>query len=524
MEKADRPKRAAIVLGMVLAWCPRVFALNPSLDVSQYAHTAWKAGEGVSKGLIRSIAQTPDGYLWLGTEFGLLRFDGVRAVAWEPPQREHLPSTDIRSLKGARDGRLWIGTLTGLASWKDGKLTHYPELDGYTVEALLEDREGTIWAGGWASDIGRLCTIQNGSTQCYGEDGRFGSGVTVLCEDSRGNVWAVGTTGLWRWKPGPPKFYGIGDAAHSILALVESDDGGILIARHDGIIKLRNGRAEAYSLAAGTNIRPQRLFRDRDGGLWIGAAVDFGLLHIHKGTTDLFGPLQGLSGGSVMCMFQDREGSVWVATGDGLDRFRDFAVPTFSVEQGLASYGIDSVLATRDGSLWMGTSHGLNRWNKGQITVYRNRSEDDSRGAHRASVLGAGRRALPSKTAREIIDTGLPEDLVTSLFQDKAGKIWVATVAGVSFFESGRFSRIPSIPPGAVFSITDDLAGNVWLTHEGGLFRVFGRRVVERIPWAKLGRKKPANALLHDAGRGGLWLGFRDGGVAYFKEGQIRAS
>jgi signal transduction histidine kinase/ligand-binding sensor domain-containing protein len=522
--RSGRKTRATIALIVVATLAPRAIALNRSLDVSQYAHTAWKAGEGVSKGLIRSIAQTPDGYLWLGTEFGLLRFDGVRAVAWEPPQREHLPSTDIRNLKGARDGRLWIGTLTGLASWKDGKLTHYPELDGYTVEALLEDREGTIWAGGWASDIGRLCTIQNGSTQCYGEDGRFGSGVTVLCEDSRGNVWAVGTTGLWRWKPGPPKFYGIGDAAHSILALVESDDGGILIARHDGIIKLRNGRAEAYSLAAGTNIRPQRLFRDRDGGLWIGAAVDFGLLHIHEGTTDLFGPLQGLSGGSVMCMFQDREGSVWVATGDGLDRFRDFAVPTFSVEQGLASYGIDSVLATRDGSLWMGTSHGLNRWNKGQITVYRNRSEDDSRGAPRASVLGAGRRALPSRTAREIIDTGLPEDLVTSLFQDKAGKIWVATVAGVSFFESGRFSRIPSIPPGAVFSITDDLAGNVWLTHEGGLFRVFGRRVVERIPWAKLGRKKPANALLHDAGRGGLWLGFRDGGVAYFKDGQIRAS
>lgn len=89
---------------MVLAWCPWVFALNPSLDVSQYAHAAWKNGEGSSEGLIHSIAQTPDGYLWLGTEFGLLRFDGVRTVRWEPPEREHLPSSDIRSLKGARDG------------------------------------------------------------------------------------------------------------------------------------------------------------------------------------------------------------------------------------------------------------------------------------------------------------------------------------------------------------------------------------------------------------------------------------
>jgi signal transduction histidine kinase/ligand-binding sensor domain-containing protein len=522
--RSGRKTRATITVSLVAILAPCAIALNRSLDVTQYAHTAWKASQGFSPGVISSIAQTPDGYLWLGTEFGLRRFDGVRSVPWQATVGDHLAEVPIRSLRAAHDGGLWIGTLTGLASWKDGKLTHYPALDGYTVEALLEDREGTIWAGARAADIGRLCTIQNGKTQCYGEDVRFGTGVTLLYEDSRGNVWAVGTTGLWRCKPGPPKFYGIGDAAHSILALLESDDGGILIARHDGIIKLRNGKAEAFSVPAGTNIRPQRLFRDRDGGLWIGAAVDFGLLHIHEGTTDHYGPDQGLSGGSVMCIFEDREGSIWVATGDGLDRFREFAIPTYSVEQGLASYGLDSVLSTRDGSLWMGTSHGLNRLNKGQITVYRKRSETSSRGAAQSSGFGVGSKALPSRTAREIIDPGLPEDLITTLFEDKAGKIWVASVAGVSFYESGRFTPIPSLPPGSVFSITDDLAGNVWLTQEGGLFRVRGARVVERIPWAKLGRKKPADALLHDAAQGGLWLGFLDGGVAYFQDGQLRTS
>jgi signal transduction histidine kinase/ligand-binding sensor domain-containing protein len=523
--RSGRKTRATIALSLVATLAPCAIALNRSLDVSQYAHTAWKAGQGFSPGVISSIAQTPDGYLWLGTEFGLRRFDGVRSVPWQATAGEHLAEVPIRSLRAARDGRLWIGTLTGLASWKDGKLTHYPELDGYTVEALLEDREGTIWAGAWAADIGRLCTIQNGKTQCYGEDDRFGTGVTLLYEDSRGNVWAAGTTGLWRCKPGPPKFYGIGDAAHPILALVESDDGGILIARHDGIIKLRNGRAEAYSLPAGMNIRPQRLFRDRDGGLWIGAAVDFGLFHVHERMMDQFGPPQGLSGSAVMCIFEDREGSVWVATGDGLDRFRDFAIPTYSVEQGLASYGLDSVLSTRDGSLWLGTSHGLNRLNQGQITVYRKRSEKNSRGAAQTSGFGVGSKALPSRTAREIIDPGFPEEeLITTLFEDKAGKIWVANVTGVSFFESGRFTPVPSLPPGAVFSITDDPAGNVWLAHEEGLFRVFGGRVVERIPWAKLGRKKPANALLHDDAQGGLWLGFLEGGVAYFQDGQVRTS
>src|ERR1700692_355651 len=107
-----------------------VLALDPSLEVSQYAHNAWTIRDGFFKGTVHSIAQTPDGYLWLGTEFGLFRFDGVRSVPWQPPAGEHLPGSDIRSLIAARDGGLWIGATGGLASWKDGKLTHYPELVG----------------------------------------------------------------------------------------------------------------------------------------------------------------------------------------------------------------------------------------------------------------------------------------------------------------------------------------------------------------------------------------------------------
>ena len=132
-ESGQKTKNAAIALGILLACCPCAFALNPSLDINQYAHTAWTVRDGFFKGVIYSIAQTPDGYLWLGTEFGLLRFDGVRSVPWQPPAGEHLPSSYIRSLLAARDGRLWIGTDEGLASWKDGKLTHYPELAGQDV-------------------------------------------------------------------------------------------------------------------------------------------------------------------------------------------------------------------------------------------------------------------------------------------------------------------------------------------------------------------------------------------------------
>jgi len=120
---------------MLLAGHPCAFALNPAQDVSQYAHTAWKIREGFTKGTIISIAQTPDGYLWLGTEFGLLRFDGVRTGPWQPPSGQHLPSSGITSLLAARDGTLWIGTLKGLASWKGNKLTQCPELPAQRITA-----------------------------------------------------------------------------------------------------------------------------------------------------------------------------------------------------------------------------------------------------------------------------------------------------------------------------------------------------------------------------------------------------
>src|SRR5215831_17544590 len=151
-----------VLVSMLLAGRPCAFALNPALDVSQYAHTSWKVREGFFKGAISSIAQTPDGYLWLGTEFGLLRFDGVRNVPWQPPQDQHLPSSSIWALLAARDGTLWIGTAKGLASWKGDKLTQYPQLAGQYVVRLFEDHEGALWVGTFAVSAGRLCSIQNG--------------------------------------------------------------------------------------------------------------------------------------------------------------------------------------------------------------------------------------------------------------------------------------------------------------------------------------------------------------------------
>jgi signal transduction histidine kinase/ligand-binding sensor domain-containing protein len=484
-------RRAAILFGILLACCPCTFALNPSFEINQYAHTAWTIRDGFFKGTISGIAQTPDGYLWLGTEFGLLRFDGVRTVPWQPPSGEQLPSSSIRTLLSARDGRLWFGAREGLASWKDGKLTHYPELAGQSIQALIEDREGTIWAGGNATSNGRLCAIQNGSARCYGEDGRFGSQVLSLYEDSRDNLWAGSSTGLWRWKPGLPKLYPMPES--QLSALNEGENGPPLIAMNGGIRQLVDGKTEAYPLPVAGRQLPTRLLRDRNGGLWIGTA-DRGLMHVHGGKTDVFARSDGLSGDFVTGLFEDREGNIWVATSDGLDRFRDFAVPTISVRQGLSTGTVWSVLAARDGSVWVGTLDGLNQWNDGRATIYRKGS---------GGLLGN----------------------VDSLFQDEGGRIWVSTLSGVAYFENRRFFPVSGIPGGEVHAIAGDRTGNLWIGHQDqGLIHLLEGSVVEQIPWTRLGSKGAALVLVPDPSQGGLWLGFGKGGVAHFKDGQVRVS
>jgi ligand-binding sensor domain-containing protein len=440
----ERRQEAVLLLAVLLVCWPSAFALDPSLDVNQYAHTTWKITEGFTKGSIWSIAQTPDGYLWLGTEFGLLRFDGVRAVPWQPRLGQQLPSSDIRSLHVGHDGSLWIGTYCGLVSWKDGQLTQYPALDGLIIEWVLQDRDGTSWViAGRALRESRLCSVQKERTHCYGADRGAGFGITTLYEDSRGVLWAGGMKGVWRWNPGPPKFYPMAGPEERTFGLTETDDGSILIARRGGLTKLRDGKFERYPFPPGLRFSPSKLLRDRDGGLWIGALVDQGLLHIHKGKTDLYTSPEGvfgdLSGHQVRCFFEDREGSIWVSTPSGLDRFREFAIPAVSVAQGLSSRGISSVLAGKDGSIWLGTSDGLNRWKTGRVEIYRNRSGPLN------STLGGfttGQFAEPGTTTHQIVDPGFPPEEVTSLFQDEAGRIWVSTLEGVAFLESDGFVRV----------------------------------------------------------------------------------
>ena len=494
-----------IVLGiaiLLIAWEPGAYALNPALDVSQYAHTAWTVRDGFSLGNIYAMAQTPDGFLWLGTEFGLFRFDGVRSIPWQPPAGQQLPEKNINALLVTRDGTLWIGTFAGLATWSGGKLTWRPELDRQFVASLFEDRQGTVWASTLAGTqtSGQLCAIQNANTQCYGGDGAFGRAVWALYEDSAGNLWAGAQSGLWRIRPGPPKRYG---TPTELIGLNKSDDGRLLMALHGaGLRQFAGDQVESYpirgtinsnSLLRDPEVDANRLLRDRDGGLWIGT-VERGLIHVYHGRTDVFTKSDGLSGDVILSLFEDREGNVWVASTGGLDRFRELPVATVSVKQGLSSDATQSVLAATDGSVWVGSHQGLTKWKNGQATIFG-------------------------------MASGLPDDAPESLFQDNVGRIWASTRHGLAYFKDGKFVLVKGVSGGEVHFITGDKGGTLWLAEHQRLLQLREGRLVEQIPWTELGHPQTAAVLLSDPEQGGVWLGFWvGGGVWYLKDRQLKSS
>jgi signal transduction histidine kinase/ligand-binding sensor domain-containing protein len=485
-----------------LLGCPPVLALDPSLEVSQYSHTSWTRRDGFSVGVIYAMAQTPDGYLWLGSDSGLYRFDATRAVLWRPGGQALLSAP--YSLLVTRDGTLWIGTFAGLLSWNGSKLTKYPEIGEVFITSLLEDHEGTVWAGILFDSRGtrnaRLCSIRNGQVQCSGEDGVFGSFVWSLGEDSAGNLWAGAESGLFKWKPGLPKRY---PTEARVADMVASGDGALTFGIDGrGLRKVVGDKLEPVPILSPANRRAllsdreadsNKLLRDRDGGLWIGSHQR-GLIHVHNGRTDVFRKTNGLSGDITCSLFEDREGNVWFASAQGLDRFRELPVATISTKQGLSSDATHSVVAATDGSIWAGTRDGLNRWKDGQTTIFRK-------------------------------GNGLPDDFVHSLFRDYRGRLWVSTGHGLVYFDNGRFIRVNGVPSIEIYWITGDQLGNLWLSGDEGLWHLRGGRVVETFSWAALGRHQGARVAVFDPDRGGIWLGFwLEGGVLYFKDGQVRES
>jgi PAS domain S-box-containing protein len=505
--KLDTPRMLLFYFVIFFFTISPVGALDTSRQITQYGHTAWRVEDGVFAGSPNVIAQTTDGYLWIGTQAGLTRFDGVRFVSWRPPEGKELPSSRIISLLGARDRSLWIGTAMGLARWRNGELTKFRAPAG-SIMAILEDHDGTIWiARANISDTqGPLCKVTDAGLRCYGRD----DGVAVpyavaLANDSLGNVWLAGGPTVSRWQPGSSGTYvspGLDPAEifNGVLALAGRPDGPLWVGLvHDGkgggLQQLAQGAWKPFVTPEfdGSTLEVTALLLDRDSSLWVGT-LNQGIYRIQGNKVDHFRSSDGLSGDAVTRLFQDHEGNIWIATSSGIDNLHDLRVASFSTRQGLSADQVNSVLASRDGTVWIG-NYNLDVLRSGKITSIQPRNR-------------------------------LPGRAMTSLLEDRAGRLWVGVDEDLWVYERGNFRKIPTrdgSPLGAVRALAEDVDGSVWAAtniHAGNrnrLLRIQDLRIPEEISSPQL---PPINALAPDP-HGGVWLGLASGGLARVRNGQM---
>jgi PAS domain S-box-containing protein len=503
--------RRVFVLGTVLAnlllvVLPRALALDPDRRISQYGHTVWRIQDGAISPPT-NIAQTTDGFLWITTAQGLMRFDGVRFMPWQPPQGQNLPGTHFSALLGSRDGSLWIGTTRGLARWKDGQLRTYTDLEHPApIFEIMEDDSGTIWAtryGQYAREA-PLCSISGETLHCFGKkDGipvGYGLGLT---HDSEGNIW-FGSKVLVRWRPGTLATTYFGEIAE----LAKSDGvvdvalgpSGTAWASLDGtgpqlgVRYYSGGKWTRYAVPGfdPARVRPGLLLVDRRGSLWVSTKND-GVYRICGGVADHYGVSDGLSGNDVVSFFEDREGNIWVLTDGGLDMFRDTALISYTTRQGISDSEFHSVMALRNGAVLIGTSGALNILQK-----------------------------QDGKTV--ILDRKVSGQGVGPMLEDHSGVVWLGVDLTLMRFQDGRFREIQA-PGGQSFArfgevtgISEDSGGTIWvLTSSGQLFSIVGDKIKQASPSYELGRQK---YLVADS-NGGLWLG-ATGTISYFRDGRLQ--
>lgn len=476
------------VIVIVLLASVSASALNPTHDISQYGHTAWTLREGTLAGLPRALTQTTDGYLWLATDSGLLRFDGVRFTEWQAPAESSLPSNVVTSLLASSDSGLWIGTTLGLARWHQGTLSRYTLLEGKYISALEQTRDGVVWVGTNAVQGNAvICAIRQDQTDCAGSDGQLGKGVLALHQDNAGRFWVGASSGLWRWDLAEPVRYPPPPTSGEIHAII-GEPSSMLVAVNRAVLSVEGGKFSPFPLNIGRQLKPTVMLRDRVGGLWVGTQ-DIGLLHVREGQLRQFRRSNGLSGDFVVSLFEDREGNVWAGTLNGLDRFRDVAATRLSAEHGLASDTVLAVQARRNGTVWLGTVAGLHEWRSGQLR----------------------QKVLPT-----LAQTGS----IGSILEDARERLWFSSNRGMFYVTpGGHVQTVASVPAGYVHAMAEHAGHTVWISDQNnGLFRIDDDGV-KLIPWSTFDGEV-ARSLAVDGG-GGLWLGFVSSGLAYFKDGRV---
>jgi signal transduction histidine kinase/ligand-binding sensor domain-containing protein len=413
--------------------------------LTQLGHSAWHVQDGVLPGAPTVIAQTKDGYIWIGTQAGLVRFDGVAFVPVSPPPGDTPFSSRIMALYAAQDGGLWIGTASQLLQLKDGNFHLYPQPVGLFA-AVREAPDGKIWAtrNHTADDLGPLCEARADDLACYGpKQGVPFKDAGPLAIEQSGAIWVATANKLARWRSGHSETFAPAALARSeglegFESVVVAPDGTIWSGVINGgpglgLQHLTNGTWSPFVSTGmdSSSWEVTTLLFDRDNTLWVGTA-NRGIYRINGSRIDHFGVGDGLSADFVNGLSEDREGNVWAVTTKGIDKFRPIQVVTFSSRQGLSADGVSAVLASKSGAIWV-SNGALEKIDNGMVTSYRERD-------------------------------GLPGKLATALFEDSQGRLWVGADDRVAVLDRNHFTQVRAAdrPIGAILEFTQGPASTVW--------------------------------------------------------------
>lgn len=509
-------------------------ALDPSKSVAHYSLDSWAAREGLPQNSVMAVLQTRDGYLWFGTEEGVVRFDGATFTVYSKRNTPAFSENVIEALEESRDGSLWIGTDDGLLRKQGESFTAYHVKDGLpneSITALLAEPDGSLWIGTQGGGLGRwshgrfepaltksrglpdddvldLAPSRDGSIWVGTSNGfahlRGGDLVTyatsaglpsrrinTILETAKGELWVGTAAGLVRFENGRASAVLTtreGLPNNNVNSLLEDRDRSIWVATSGGLARLRDGRVEALTTAGGLPSEVVlSLGEDREGNLWVGTDSG-GLVRLRNSLIVTYTRRDGLTNDFIRPVLEDAQGTLWVGTRAGLNRFRDGRFSALTTRDGLPGDSISALLQARDGALWVGTSGaGIARWEKGRVRVYSERDGlasnmirvllEDRRGRIWIGTNGGGLNRLENGAITTLSTAdGLVGGTVNALCEDTEGALWIGTTTGLSRWKDGAFTSYTTrdgLSSDSIRFLRSEEDGTLWIgTSGGGLIRL----------------------------------------------------
>ena len=460
----------------------------------EFVARAWGTEAGLPQNTVSTMLQTRDGYLWLGTNGGLARFDGVRFKVYG--LAEGLPSLSVQTLFEDDQGSLWIGTNGGGLR----RLRHDGRIESFTaggglrdtnVTAIAADSSGRLWIG----SVNGLSILQGeklvSETALAGMEGLF---VRALLRDRHGAMWISSSQGLFEFKDGSliPSVGPPGDEIILAYCLLEDREGNLWASIGNGkVLCHRNGVWGKYDQTHGLPWPfVTSLAEGTDGTIWAGT-LDAGLFYFNQGKFHAVAQRNGLSGDDIRSLLGDREGNLWVGTRSaGLNRLARRKVMVCGSEQGLVHNFVRSVAETADGSLWVGTTGGglyrgglesLSSFGDDRIKF--NATVESVLATSDGSLWWGCARALYQWKDGKLAAAYTPADqpwlekfqTVTALCEDSGGGLWIGTAKGdLMHLRDGQFVPFAGqVAKGSLTSLAQEADGTLWVgSMAGGLSRV----------------------------------------------------